>query len=238
MKSLQSALLIDVGSTFTKAFAIGLDDEELLASVSTPSTTKFEICTGIDNAINLINEAVGEKMNFNREERAIAQKVAGDVRYLMSQNERWRLSDLAFELLSHKNMFNFFAGVVWELKGYEPKPEIIHKAELDAKKTNCKIEISNNPLEAVKDADVIYTDVWTSMGFEKEKEIRKNAFLTFQVNQQLVKHAKEDVIILHCLPAHREEEITDEVIDSEKSVVVDQAENRMHAQNAVLSLVM
>jgi len=123
-------------------------------------------------------------------------------------------------------------------EGYEPDPDIINKAEKDARKINCKIEITNNPLEAVKEADVIYTDVWTSMGFEKEKEIRKKAFLPFQVNQELVKHAKEDVIILHCLPAHRGEEITDEVIDSEKSVVVDQAENRMHAQNSVLSLVM
>ena len=123
-------------------------------------------------------------------------------------------------------------------ESYEPNSEIIAKAQKDAEKINCKIEITHDPHEAVKNADIIYTDVWTSMGFEKEKEIRKNAFQPFQVNQDLVNHAKDDVIILHCLPAHRGEEITDEVIDSEKSVVVDQAENRMHAQNAVLSLLM
>jgi len=121
---------------------------------------------------------------------------------------------------------------------YEPKSEIIEKATNDAKKINSKIEITNDPYEAVKDADIIYTDVWTSMGFEEEKETRKNSFKPFQVNKTLVDNAKEDVIILHCLPAHRGEEITDEVVDSEKSVVIDQAENRMHAQNAVLTLVM
>ena len=123
-------------------------------------------------------------------------------------------------------------------ENYEPNSEIIAKAQKDAEKINCMIEITHDPNEAVKNADIIYTDVWTSMGFEKEKEIRKNAFQPFQVNQDLVNHAKDGVIILHCLPAHRGEEITDEVIDSEKSVVVDQAENRMHAQNAVLSLLM
>lgn len=123
-------------------------------------------------------------------------------------------------------------------ENYEPNSEIIAKAQKDAEKINCMIEITHDPNESVKNADIIYTDVWTSMGFEKEKEIRKNAFQPFQVNQDLVNHAKDDVIILHCLPAHRGEEITDEVIDSEKSVVVDQAENRMHAQNAVLSLLM
>ena len=121
-------------------------------------------------------------------------------------------------------------------KNYEPKVEIIEQAEKGAVKINSKIEITHDPYEAVKDADIIYTDVWTSMGFEKEKEIRKNAFKPFQVNQRLVDHAKEEVIILHCLPAHRGEEITDEVIDSVKPVVIDQAANRMHAQNAALAL--
>lgn len=121
-------------------------------------------------------------------------------------------------------------------KNYEPKSEIIEKATKDAAKINSKIVMTHDPYEAVKDADIIYTDVWTSMGFEKEKEIRKNAFKPFQVNKTLVDNAKEDVIILHCLPAHRGEEITNEVIDSEKSVVIDQAENRMHVQNAALAL--
>ena len=121
---------------------------------------------------------------------------------------------------------------------YEPKAEIIGKAQKDAKKINSKIEITNNPIDAVLGADIIYADVWTSMGFEKEKEIRKKAFQNFQVNQKLVNTANEDVIILHCLPAHRGEEITDEVIDSKNSVVIDQAENRMHAQKGVLALLL
>ena len=91
-------------------------------------------------------------------------------------------------------------------ENYEPNSEIIAKAQKDAEKINCMIEITHDPNEAVKNADIIYTDVWTSMGFEKEKEIRKNAFQPFQVNQDLVNHAKDEVIILHCLPAHRGEE--------------------------------
>ena len=122
--------------------------------------------------------------------------------------------------------------------GYEPKGEIVKKAQIDAQKIGTKIEVIHNPEEAVEGADIIYTDVWTSMGFEGERDIRKKSFRPYQVNQDLLSKAKEEVIILHCLPAHRGEEITDEVIDGPNSVVVDQAENRLHAQKAVLALLL
>ena len=122
--------------------------------------------------------------------------------------------------------------------GYEPKSEIVDMAKEDAKRINSKIEIIHDPKEAVDGADVIYTDVWTSMGFEKESEIRKDVFKPYQINQGLINKAKDDVIILHCLPAHRGEEITDEVIDGPHSVVIDQAENRLHAQKGVLALLL
>ena len=122
--------------------------------------------------------------------------------------------------------------------GYEPKEEIVNLAKEDANKINSKIEIIHDPKEAVDGADVIYTDVWTSMGFEKESEIRKDVFKPYQINQDLIDKAKDDVIILHCLPAHRGEEITDEIIDGPHSVVIDQAENRLHAQKGVLALLL
>lgn len=122
--------------------------------------------------------------------------------------------------------------------GYKPRLEIIEKAKEDAQKIGSKLEIIQDPREAANGADIIYTDVWTSMGFEQESETRKIAFKPYQVNQDLVSKAKDDVIILHCLPAHRGEEITDEVIDGPHSVVIDQAENRLHAQKAVLALLL
>ena len=122
--------------------------------------------------------------------------------------------------------------------GYEPKAEIVDIAKEDAKRINSRIEIIHNPKEAADGADIIYTDVWTSMGFEKESEVRKDVFKPYQINQDLVNKAKDDVIILHCLPAHRGEEITDEVIDGPHSVVIDQAENRLHAQKGILALLL
>ena len=94
--------------------------------------------------------------------------------------------------------------------------------------------IIRDPAKAVEDADVIYTDAWISMGDEKEKEAMEKAFMPYQVNSELVSHAKKDFVFMHCLPAHRGFEVTDEVIDSENSVVFTQAENRMHMQNAIL----
>ena len=121
-------------------------------------------------------------------------------------------------------------------KGYEPKKEILE----DAKKINpkCKITTINDALKAVENADVIYTDVWVSMGEEKEKNERINAFKDFQVNGKLVKSAKKGVLIMHCLPAHRGEEITSEVLDGDNSIVWEQAENKLHLQKALLVLLL
>ncbi len=96
------------------------------------------------------------------------------------------------------------------------------------------IEILSDPIEAVKDADIVYTDVWASMGQEEEAEIRKKIFQPYQVNSALLKHAKPDVKVMHCLPAHRGDEITDEVLDGPHSIVFDEAENRMHVQKAIM----
>ena len=99
---------------------------------------------------------------------------------------------------------------------------------------NEKVEIIEDPFEAVKKADIIYTDVWISMGKEKDTESKKKLLLPYQINQKLVDHAKKDVMVMHCLPAHREMEITSEVLDGEHSIVFDQAENRLHVQKAIL----
>ena len=97
-----------------------------------------------------------------------------------------------------------------------------------------KVEIFEDPFEAVKNADVIYTDVWISMGQEEETENKKKLLLPYQINQKLVDAAKKDVMVMHCLPAHREMEITSEVLDGKQSIVFDQAENRLHVQKAIL----
>jgi ornithine carbamoyltransferase len=123
-------------------------------------------------------------------------------------------------------------------KGYEPKQEVVSKAEEEGKKSGCKVEVGNDPREAVREADIIYTDVWASMGKEKEYEKRAKIFKPYQVNVKLIKEAKRDFIFMHCLPAHRGEEVTDEVADSKNSVIFDQAENRLHTQKALLALIM
>ncbi|MEI9476811.1 MAG: ornithine carbamoyltransferase [Deltaproteobacteria bacterium] len=123
-------------------------------------------------------------------------------------------------------------------KGYEPDKEVVKEANLDAKKNGCEIKVTHDPREAAKGADIIYTDVWASMGKEKEHEERVKVFKPYQINADLVKLAKEDYIFMHCLPAHRGEEVTDEVADSKNSVIFDQAENRMHTQKALMALIM
>lgn len=123
-------------------------------------------------------------------------------------------------------------------KGYEPDENIVRLAQEDAKISGAVIEITDDPVKAVKDADVIYTDVWASMGQEEEHAERLEIFKPYQVNAELVKDAKADYLFLHCLPAHRGEEVTAEVIDGPNSVVFDEAENRLHAQKAVLALTM
>ncbi len=119
-------------------------------------------------------------------------------------------------------------------KGYEPKQDIMKMALEEASETGAEVVVTYDPIEAVKDADVIYTDVWVSMGQEKEREKRLHDLKHLQVNADLVRHAKKDYIFMHCLPAHRGEEVTDDVIESRNSVVWDQAENRLHTAKAVL----
>lgn len=119
-------------------------------------------------------------------------------------------------------------------KGYEPKPEVVERAREAAADTGGSITVVNDVMEAVADADVIYTDVWASMGQEAEQARRAEALQAYQVNAALVAAAKPSVIVMHCLPAHRGHEITDEVADGAHSVLFDQAENRMHAQKAIL----
>jgi ornithine carbamoyltransferase len=118
--------------------------------------------------------------------------------------------------------------------GFEPLPRYRELAEAAARSSGARITYGQDPVSAVRDADVVYTDVWTSMGQEQEYERRRRAFQGFQVNRDLLSRAKPDAIVLHDLPAHRGEEITDDVIDGPQSAVFDQAENRLHAQKAVL----
>jgi ornithine carbamoyltransferase len=122
--------------------------------------------------------------------------------------------------------------------GYEPHPGVVRLAREFAVETGSQVGVSNVPAEAVRGADVIYTDVWASMGQEAEAEQRKARFVGFQVNEALVALAKPEAIVMHCLPAHRGEEITDGIADGPQSVLFDEAENRMHAQKAVLVALM
>ncbi|WP_203363886.1 ornithine carbamoyltransferase [Bacillus sp. REN10] len=119
-------------------------------------------------------------------------------------------------------------------KGYEAVPHVVEAAQKISEQTGAKLTFIEDPLEAVKEADFIYTDVWTSMGQEEEAKERLQAFAPYQVNDQLMAAANPDCKFMHCLPAHREEEVSASVMDGEASVVFQQAENRMHAQKAVL----
>jgi ornithine carbamoyltransferase len=120
-------------------------------------------------------------------------------------------------------------------KGYEPDKEVLKKAGAYRKGG---IAVTNDPFEAVSHADVLYTDVWVSMGQEKEAAKKRAKFKKYQLNSALLSRAKKDAIVLHCLPAHRGEEITDEVIDGPQSAVFDQAENRLHTQKALLEFLL
>jgi len=122
--------------------------------------------------------------------------------------------------------------------GYEPQKEVLAIAEQAAGQSGAQLQVVREPAEAVREADVIYTDVWTSMGQEKEAEERRRIFTGYQVNAALLAQAKPGAIVMHDLPAHRGEEITDEVMDGPQSVIFDQAENRLHAQKAVLALLL
>jgi ornithine carbamoyltransferase len=121
-------------------------------------------------------------------------------------------------------------------KGYEPDAGVLKGARKDARKTGAKIEVVNDPFDAVEGAQAVYTDVWASMGFEAETERRREIFSSFRVTKKLMKAARKDAFFMHCLPAHRGDEVDADVIDSKISIVYDQAENRLHTQKAIMFL--
>lgn len=121
---------------------------------------------------------------------------------------------------------------------YLPDEKVTNKAQDIAKETGAIISVTTDAAEAVQNADFIYTDVWASMGQEEEQEVRKAIFAEYQVNDELLAKAKSDVTFLHCLPAHRGEEVTESVLEGKHSVVFQQAENRLHAQKALLTALM
>lgn len=123
-------------------------------------------------------------------------------------------------------------------KGYQPNQQILQQAEEDASETGCTITVEEDLFKAAKGADVLYTDVWTSMGEEAEKDVRQKALGAYQINKELLAVARPDAMVLHCLPAHRGEEITEDVLEGKQSAVFDQAENRLHVQKAIMALLM
>ena len=123
-------------------------------------------------------------------------------------------------------------------KGYYCDPTIIGEAQDDAKKSGSEIIITEDPVEAITNADVVYTDTWVSMGQETEKESRIKTFMPYQINGELFSKAKEDAVFLHCLPAYRGYEVTEDVIDGSQSLIFDEAENRMHVQKAIMAILM
>lgn len=120
-------------------------------------------------------------------------------------------------------------------RGYELHPAVWALGERFAAQSGSRILATHDPLEAVKDADVVYTDAWSSMGQEAEAERRRRVFPPYRIDEDILEHAQDDAIVMHCLPAHRGEEITDAVADGPHSVLFDQAENRLHAQKAIIA---
>jgi len=123
-------------------------------------------------------------------------------------------------------------------RGFEPPQRYLSRAQEYARKTGAEIRLTYDPAEAARDADFIYTDVWASMGQENEAEQRRKIFRPYQLNKELLSRCRKDCKVLHCLPAHRDEEITADVLDGPQSIVLDQAENRLHAQRALLAVLM
>ncbi|OXM15075.1 ornithine carbamoyltransferase [Paenibacillus herberti] len=123
-------------------------------------------------------------------------------------------------------------------EGYEPDAGIVSQTKAVASETGSQIMVCRDPREAIEGADIVYTDVWASMGQEAEQKERIKAFAAYQVNEELVKHAKSDYLFMHCLPAHRGEEVSEGVIDGKHSIVFDEAENRLHAQKAIMAALM
>lgn len=124
--------------------------------------------------------------------------------------------------------------VVGTPEGYRPSDVVLKRSQEIARGTGATVLWTSDPIECARDADVVYTDTWTSMGQEKEAEVRRAAFAPYQVNRDLFSHAKPDALFMHCLPAHRGEEVTDEIIDAKNSVVFQEAENRLHVQKAIM----
>lgn len=122
--------------------------------------------------------------------------------------------------------------------GYKCDAGVVENAKDDFKKSGKTLLLTEDPVEAIKDADVVYTDTWVSMGQENEKAERQRIFMPYQVNSELYKNAKDDAIFMHCLPAYRGFEVTEDVIDGPQSVIFDEAENRLHAQKAVMATLM
>lgn len=122
--------------------------------------------------------------------------------------------------------------------GYKCDAEVVENAKADFKAAGKELILTEDPVEAVKNADVVYTDTWVSMGQESEKAERRKIFMPYQVNKELFAHAKDDAVFMHCLPAYRGYEVTEDVIDGEHSVIFDEAENRLHAQKAVMATLM
>ena len=123
-------------------------------------------------------------------------------------------------------------------EGYAPDEEVIKLASANIEKRGGSLTLTRDPKEAIADADVVYTDVWASMGMEEEQKEREIAFKNYQVNEALAKYAKKDYLFMHCLPAHRGEEVSEGVIDGNHSIIYDQAENRLHAQKAIMAAIM
>ncbi|MDX2033242.1 MAG: ornithine carbamoyltransferase [Blastocatellia bacterium] len=121
-------------------------------------------------------------------------------------------------------------------KGYEPEAAVMKLARKEARKTGAKIEVFNDPFDAVEGAQAVYTDVWASMGFEAETERRREIFSRFRVTRKLMKAAAKEALFMHCLPAHRGDEVDADVIDSKCSIVYDEAENRLHTQKSIMLL--
>ena len=123
-------------------------------------------------------------------------------------------------------------------EGYEPDADIVRQSREVAAEAGARIDIYRDPREAIENADIVYTDVWASMGFEEEQQEREKAFAPYQVNEELAGYAKPDYLFMHCLPAHRGEEVSEGVIDGPHSVIFDEAENRLHAQKAIMAAIM
>ncbi len=123
-------------------------------------------------------------------------------------------------------------------RGYQPDPNILAQASQMAETTGAMLETVEDPHQAVKGVDAVYTDVWTSMGQEEEAEVRRRDFQAYQINEALMAETPGHAVVMHCLPAHRGEEITDAVFESSRSIVFEEAENRLHAQKALLAFLM